>query len=532
MKPNLLTRIFAFLLVPSLIGDPFIRTQSLPLQFPFVSQALAPSLEAAFRDGPVASEICRGAALAPNETGGNRMAPAAANAETPRQELSRLQDKLKITLNDQKRLEVELRITAQPTDKENDMKLKWLLRRNYLRTRQRAHEKIKDQRKNLLSSSINDGRMKIEIFGLNQSLSETRQDYELASAQLSEIADRLIAERSERMRRRSELHQSIEALNQHIRNIRSRIRELKHRLAEDKPRTAAKKTFGDAETQETARANMEYTRKLRDIGQKLRTHRMTNLSTAHLTIAQFADLADLSSYVELHHYEYGDWAIPENIAVRLARILGIDYREFLAPAVVRTTADQNLHERRFIDKEKIWAFSERGYFFKAIDYFNEFVLQLPVIEWTHIWELWRLLKGEPENEDLRLKQVEILSRLTSRLYCTDASPLLATYTGSLLDLINEKVHGVEELIQYSDVLYKDFVIKQILVTVHEQTHAGAAWGHHRLAWLLVNFFRMRNGFGPIYFKSYQDYGEMRKSVSSRGEGASSTAFQFWMRQAS
>jgi len=92
--------------------------------------------------------------------------------------------------------------------------------------------------------------------------------------------------------------------------------------------------------------------------------------------------------------------------------------------------------------EKGWVWNQHPDFLAAIDYFNERVLSAPSFNWDHFVELFRLFRGEPENDDMYMQRTNALANGKGRL-------------SNLLSEINSQTQSIsdQEVVQKAVKLY-------------------------------------------------------------------------------
>ena len=174
-----------------------------------------------------------------------------------------------------------------------------------------------------------------------------------------------------------------------------------------------------------------------------------------------------------------------------------------------------LEER--IDKAKLW--NKRPGFLAAADYFNEVVLPAPELTLEHWVELFRLFREETKNVELDRARAQsladsdqarwILRRVTTPGWAhRPPNKIFEEAVGIYQDVAVYKDLGqvgqfLEDLRGFNTVLPE---------TPRNHDEQDPASGHHRLAWFLMNYFLIRNGYLPFYFASEAEYREIKRKL--------------------
>ncbi len=212
-------------------------------------------------------------------------------------------------------------------------------------------------------------------------------------------------------------------------------------------------------------------------------------------------------------------------------------RELLAQRVFHERSELRSGESgaapEFIDPAKVY--SKRSFlpslqdrysvhqspeFLGAVDYFNQHILEressgeVPVLDWPRMMALYERIRGDGENPDYT--EEERLVRLSH-----ESEPWVQEW----LSLINQRADNAGEaeslavrIYRYSSEGDRDgqlLIGKQGFTRIRPRQDEGSvhfenapADGHHRLAWFLMNFFLIRNGYPAFYFENGREYSEV------------------------
>jgi len=162
-------------------------------------------------------------------------------------------------------------------------------------------------------------------------------------------------------------------------------------------------------------------------------------------------------------------------------------------------------------------------FKEAITYFNENVFDQRLTE-QHVIDLYEYSRGDLLNPDYTTQIRD--QRLKTFIRIEGAAGLVAR--------ANRKVHSLKEVIDGATRIFSLIAIQQMfvdknsgnalpgfdsiipqyrrfsLMTKHDTDQpAETADGHHRLGWFVMNYFIMRNGYQPFYFRGIDEYVRMK-----------------------
>lgn len=169
-------------------------------------------------------------------------------------------------------------------------------------------------------------------------------------------------------------------------------------------------------------------------------------------------------------------------------------------------------EEAFIEKEKL--LNQDPDFLSAMDYFNDAVLPSGAMTWYDVAELFRIFRGEGRNDALRIQRIDALTEQNPR---------------NLLRLVNSSAFeraDKEEVARHAASIYVEasrapqFLMHlsgfdEVMPRLNAHFRGSAndapfpASGHHRLAWFMMSYFLIRNGYNPFYFEK-----EMGKTIDS------------------
>jgi len=185
-------------------------------------------------------------------------------------------------------------------------------------------------------------------------------------------------------------------------------------------------------------------------------------------------------------------------------------------------------EARYLEAEKIYFDSPE--FLSATHYFNEAVIvrdeagTIQPMDWNKLITIYERLRGDDVNAEYTDEDRQL--RLSH-----ENEP----WAREWLQNINRQDLTGDEALNLGVKIYRDssegdgrnqmFVKKAGFDRVRPPKKAGAyferhpADGHHGLAWFLMNFFLMRNGYAPFYFKNEKEYLKIPIDYYNRDEGA-------------
>ncbi len=177
-----------------------------------------------------------------------------------------------------------------------------------------------------------------------------------------------------------------------------------------------------------------------------------------------------------------------------------------------------------IRQEKLW--SQDKNFLSVVDYFNTTVLSQDRISWENVVNLYSKLMGEDTNagnvrklNELRirsaaergksLKSQDLSTLITHNINA--AARIIPGFTGGVLELANSKINS--EGRQQKDI---DNNVRDIATWIYTEIVSGPqffyglrgfgdAGGHNRVAWFIMNYFLVKNGYEPFYFKDSRQY---------------------------
>ncbi len=190
-------------------------------------------------------------------------------------------------------------------------------------------------------------------------------------------------------------------------------------------------------------------------------------------------------------------------------------------------------------------------FFSAVRYFNAVVLNQDKMDWGNILDLYERIRGDhrhprydafkrekryisllryfPNQRDINIvrqlyedktsdgqKRYQDFLKQLKHVY---AYPDAIKDSKDLMGLIHRTATTKEEAVNMAAEIYTYFSYNQLLTDEklgrglpgfgyafpRLGTDAFYVDGHHRLAWFLMNFFLIRNGYSPIYFDLGHEY---------------------------
>lgn len=154
-------------------------------------------------------------------------------------------------------------------------------------------------------------------------------------------------------------------------------------------------------------------------------------------------------------------------------------------------------------------FNQSPDFLAAVDYFNDEILvkgddgDLIPIDWGRIMDLYEIFRGDRKNADYTpgLRQARMGFSYAARI--VDAANNRFSEPAAVLD---------QALQIYKLSLLQLFIdqpgFREKAIETHQTgDEPHPASGHNRLAWLLMNYFLIRNGYQPFYFKDEDEYNE-------------------------
>ncbi|MFC1674978.1 hypothetical protein ACFL1K_03735 [Candidatus Omnitrophota bacterium] len=163
-----------------------------------------------------------------------------------------------------------------------------------------------------------------------------------------------------------------------------------------------------------------------------------------------------------------------------------------------------------IDKDKIW--NTDPYFLKTIDYFNQVVLVQNRLTWSDVITIFRIFRGERKDGELHDRRVKSVTEqfrtLVERAPVFSDSNILEGFGGGVLELANLstfKDRPREEVIEIAYLIYRELAVWQLFAGQDGFGRAitniipHPADGHHRVAWFVMNYFLIHNGYEPFYF---------------------------------
>jgi hypothetical protein len=170
-----------------------------------------------------------------------------------------------------------------------------------------------------------------------------------------------------------------------------------------------------------------------------------------------------------------------------------------------------------LDPTKI--FNQDPHFLKAVDYFNTQVLHSPNVPDEMTWEkavnLYELFRGDDENPHY------IMSEERQNRLAAGGEPLISqllTKINAILPQGTDTEKIITEAAEIYEILGSDDIQRpQILygrpgfdkIKGSQETNlTEPSSGHHRLAWFLMNFFLIRNGYQPFYFEDVNQYNRL------------------------
>lgn len=161
-------------------------------------------------------------------------------------------------------------------------------------------------------------------------------------------------------------------------------------------------------------------------------------------------------------------------------------------------------------------------FLEALEYFNTEVIapdaagRIPPMTWEDAMRLYELFRGDWKNPDYAASDAGSLRRA----FGDDrrAQRLLKSTNAILLDRLEEDT-VIDRAANIYEQLARDGASGGQMLdgqpgfdrtlpfakTSRVSDTPAAASGHHRLAWFMMNFFLIRNGYRPFYFLSGSDY---------------------------
>ena len=166
--------------------------------------------------------------------------------------------------------------------------------------------------------------------------------------------------------------------------------------------------------------------------------------------------------------------------------------------------------RIMLDPEKIKSITDDEYFLEAVTYFNREVLGTP-LTWEKVIDLFEIFRGDRRNleytKDIRAQ------RLTSVKDALKAK-LAEEEICDIVTLANESFHPDNVLGAVARVFC--YVIRRHIFwhpdsyqwlpgfdkiePLSQEKFPNPSSGHHRLAWFMMNYILINNGYTPFYFE--------------------------------
>lgn len=189
------------------------------------------------------------------------------------------------------------------------------------------------------------------------------------------------------------------------------------------------------------------------------------------------------------------------------------------------------HEAKLVNQiDKTKSFSTiDGHFMSSIYYFNSEIIsgrdksEIPDLTWENIVDLYELYRGDRYNRDylymaerekrLKSETLEFASEVLKRVNAMEAHDALVPegaawiyhYIAGYQVLVNQPGFDAVTIQRYEGQ-------DDPLDPATSEDVAAAAEGHHRLAWLLMNYFLIRHGYEPFYFETEEEYDLIKSKV--------------------
>ncbi len=175
-----------------------------------------------------------------------------------------------------------------------------------------------------------------------------------------------------------------------------------------------------------------------------------------------------------------------------------------------------------LEPEKIFNWGKDPYFMDAVHYFNKIIINvgssnsIRPLTWLRAIRLYEIFRGERYSREIRTQRLAYVKGLDS-----------------IMRRANTRVMGRERVLEEAVNLYFDFVTQHYFSPDHgnviipgfdsvldeseiDKDRSHPANGHHRLAWFMMNFFLLRNGYTPFYFSNQEEYDDIRDRISFHG----------------
>ncbi|TBR15224.1 response regulator, partial [bacterium] len=204
------------------------------------------------------------------------------------------------------------------------------------------------------------------------------------------------------------------------------------------------------------------------------------------------------------------------------------FKKYVMPGSASTsspiTGQSGMENPGFINPERLW--SKDNNFLGAVDYFNTTVISQDKISWENAVNLFSKLMGEDVNaESVRqlnamreksaagrgknLKRQDLSTLIAHKINA--ASRIIPGFTGGVLELANSRINS--EGLKQKDI---DNNVRDIATWIYTEIVSspqffyglrgfGDAGGHNRVAWFIMNYFLIKNGYAPFYFKDARQY---------------------------
>jgi|GEM_PF-5594415 len=150
-------------------------------------------------------------------------------------------------------------------------------------------------------------------------------------------------------------------------------------------------------------------------------------------------------------------------------------------------------------------------FMNAVAYFNDHVLVDGPMTWEQVVEIFRLVRGEAPDHQLSVIRARSLKAKEEKVM----SMRQGRRRDGVLPLVNDTSFAgkpARDAALHAECIYYSIVAPvQFFVSLDgfnespDQLTRHPADGHHRVAWFLMNYFLMRNGYEPVYFTGKEDY---------------------------
>lgn len=150
-------------------------------------------------------------------------------------------------------------------------------------------------------------------------------------------------------------------------------------------------------------------------------------------------------------------------------------------------------------------------FMNAVAYFNEQVLPDGPMTWEQVAEIFRLVRGEAPDPQLSAVRARSLKAKEEKLM----SMKQGRRRDGVLPLVNDTSFAgkpARDAALHAECIYYSIVAPvQFFVSLDgfrespDELTRHPADGHHRVAWFLMNYFLIRNGYEPVYFSDKEDY---------------------------